>query len=136
MVPCRYSVTGPLGYQLLRFGCSRVKLLKSVDSLKHVVSKNVHKQIAEGWVARPFDSPPFGSFHLSPLGIMAKQRPNTCRIIYHSSFSKGESLNDEISVELASVSYVTFEKALSKIRPLGKNSLLAKADIKSALDSC
>lgn len=55
--------------------------------------------------------PPFSNFHLSPKGL---------------------SLNDQINEDIASVSYVTFEKAVSVIRTFIQGTLLANSDIKLA----
>lgn len=54
------------------------------------------------------------------------------RIIHLLSFPKGDSLNDDINGALCSVSYATFEDAISKIRSFSPGALLTKADVKSA----
>lgn len=53
-------------------------------------------------------------------------------MIYHLSFPHRDSLNDQIDPELASVSYTSFNKAISVLQRLGPNAFLAKEDIQSA----
>ena len=113
-------------------GCTVVGNLKSASQFPQIVREKVEKEIAEGRIAGPFEHPPFDDFRISPLGVVPKREQNTYRIIHHLSFPKGDSLNDEIDVELCSVTYATFEEAIVKIRQCGPGALLAKADIKSA----
>lgn len=77
-------------------------------------------------------TPPLRNFRLSPLGVVPKKEHNSFRLIHHLSFPKGQSLNDDIDMSLCSVSYVSFEDAIEKIRLCGLGALMAKADIKLA----
>ena len=47
-------------------------------------------------------------------------------------FTKGFSINDGISPELSSVSYVSLDHLASIVTSVGKGALLVKADIKEA----
>lgn len=105
--------------------------LKSVGVYPQVMREKVFKEVEEGRVEGPFESPPFRNFRISPLGVMPKREPGSFCIIHHLSFPKGGSLNDDIDGELCSVLYVTFEEAIIKIRSFGTGALLAKANIKS-----
>lgn len=113
-------------------GCTLVNNLKSVDQFSDVVYAKILKEIMEGRVAGPFSSPPFSNFRISPLGIVPKKEKNSFRLIHHLSFPMGQSLNNQINNSLSSVTYASFEDALSKLRYLGKGTLMAKADIKLA----
>lgn len=113
-------------------GCLINKNLPSIDSHIPIVAEKILKEVQEGRVAGPFLSPPFANFRISPLGIIPKKEPNSFRMIHHLSYPFGSSLNDDIDAALCSVSYSSFDDALTKIRKLGHSALLAKADIKSA----
>lgn len=63
---------------------------------------------------------------------MPKRELIEFRIIHHLSFPGGDSLNDELHDALCSVSYLTFEGAIVKIRFFGTGTLLAKVYIKTA----
>lgn len=62
--------------------------------------------------------------------IIVKNRssedPNKYRAIHHLSFPGGNSLNDQITEEICSVEYASFEDAILLVRQLGPNALLAK----------
>lgn len=113
-------------------GCEVVGNLKSVQIFPQLVRDKVFKEIDEGHVEGPFRDPPFQNFHVSPLGVVPKREPNAFCLIHHLSFPKGNSLNNEIDEASCSVSYVTFEDAIVKIRSFGVGALMAKADIKTA----
>ena len=113
-------------------GCHLVNNLKSISQFPDIVSDKIATEILEGRVSGPFNSPPFPNFRVSPLGIVPKKEKNSFRLIHHLSFPKGQSLNDQIDDRLSSVCYASFEDALVKLRSLGKGTLMAKADIKSA----
>jgi len=72
------------------------------------------KEIEAGRVVRPFKA------------------LNEFRLIYHSSYPKGSSVNDSIPDECSSVHYATISDAIHILKKLGAGSFLAKTDIKSA----
>lgn len=80
----------------------------------------------------PFSDPPLTNLRISPLGIIPKKEPNSYRLIYHLSYPYDDSFNDQIETSLSSVTYASFEFAISHLRSLGEGALLAKADVKSA----
>lgn len=100
--------------------------------MPEVVRDKIFTEIQKGGVAGPFVHPPFHNFRISPLGVVPKKEQDSYRLIHHLSFPKGGSINDQISDDLASVHYATFEDALVKILNLGQGALLAKADVQSA----
>lgn len=111
-------------------GCVFEKNLKSALDLPEVVREKIFREIQEGRVAGPFLYPPFHNFRISPLGVVPKKEKDSYRLIHQLSFPKGNSLNDQISEESASVRYSTFEDALL-IHRLGQGVFLAKADVQS-----
>ena len=73
------------------------------------------------------------SVHLSPIGaIPKKHKPGKWRLIMDLSSPAGSSVNDGISSEWSSISYVSIDFLLSLVLEAGKGSTLVKADIKEA----
>ena len=69
----------------------------------------------------------------SPFGVIPKKnRPNAWRLIVDLSSPEGHSVNDGISKDLASVSYVSVDDVIACILSLGRGTLMAKRDIKQA----
>lgn len=69
---------------------------------------------------------------VSPLGVVPKKEVGKFWLIHHLSYPKGDSVNDGISKDEASVSYVSFYRAVVLVRDAGPGTLLAKSDIESA----
>lgn len=90
------------------------------------------KEVALGRMFGPFSSPPFSNFRVSPLGVVPKKESGKFRLIHHLSHPKGSSVNDGIPKDDASVSYVSFDRAVMLVRQAGPGALLAKSDIESA----
>lgn len=112
--------------------CARVDNLKSVSLHSGVVFKKIMKEIEKGRVAGPCSGLPFENFHLSPVGLVLKKKPNSYRIIHHLSFPFGSSLNDCIDKDLSSVSYSTFDQAVYLVHQFGPSALIAKANVEAA----
>ena len=60
------------------------------------VNDKLSKELAAGRIVGPFDSPPFETFRVSPLGIVPKKLPGKFRLIHHLSYPEGLSVNDGI----------------------------------------
>lgn len=67
--------------------------------------------------------------HINRFGIIPNLQLGKWRIITDLSHPLGASVNDVISEELASLSYITVDWVSSQ---LGRGSLIAKVDIRSA----
>ena len=85
-----------------------------------------------GRIQGPFDAPPFINTVISPIGLQPKKTPGEFRLIQHLSYPKGQSVNDSIPKELASVSYATVGSAIQAIKRMGRGCFMAKTDIQSA----
>jgi hypothetical protein len=109
-----------------------VKNLKTSFQNPDFVDTYLDKEIAAGRISVPCDHVPLDNMVFSPVGVHPKKQPGKFRIIQHLSFPKGSSINDGISRDNARVKYASVPDAISKIRKIGKNSFLAKTDIKSA----
>ncbi|XP_077113745.1 uncharacterized protein LOC143816266 isoform X2 [Ranitomeya variabilis] len=106
--------------------------LKSAREFPEILRKKVQKEVELGRMAGPFTSMPFSNFRISPLGIVPKKEPGKYRLIHHLSYPKGDSVNDAILPEEASVTYASFDRAVELVRAAGPGALLAKSDIESA----
>ena len=71
--------------------------------------------------------------HINRFGVIPKgHQASTWRLIVDMSHPKGHSVNDGIDPALCSLSYATVEMAAQRVLSLGKGTLLAKLDLKSA----
>ena len=96
------------------------------------LSPLIHAEVQSQRVAGPFDSPPFDTFVVSPLGLVPKKEPGSFRVIHDLSFPKGRSVNDGILQDDAAVRYETFDHVVSIIQRIGTGALIAKVDIEHA----
>ena len=80
----------------------------------------------------PFEPSSLPQLHISRFGIIPKKATNKWRLICDLSSPEGYSINDGISEELSSLSYVSVDDAADRILALGQGSMLAKVDIRSA----
>ena len=133
-----YLIQGFLhGFSIRYFGsllAIRSPNLKSAMDNPTSVNDKLSKELAAGRIVGPFDSPPFETFRVSPLGLVPKKLPGEFRLIHHMhvSYPEGLSVNDGIPKELATVKYATIDDAVRLIKAIGKGCFLAKTDIKSA----
>ena len=65
-------------------------------------------------------------------GLGTGLKPNKWRLIVDLSAPEGHSINDGISKELASLSYVSVDDVVACTLKEGKGALLAKMDVKQA----
>ena len=85
-----------------------------------------------GRIAGPFPTPPFPTFRVSPIAVIPKKSSSEFRLIHNLAFPLNESVNDFIDKDQCTVKYASIDDAVKIIQNLGKNTLLAKCDIKSA----
>ena len=132
----KYLVLGfTLGFKLNNFNFTSIdndKTLKSAREHPDVVNKKINKELESNRLAGPYESPPYSDPVISPLGVREKKTPGEFRLIHHLSYPYGESVNDGIPRNLASVHYTPLSTAIDKIVQYGRYTYLAKADIKSA----
>ena len=71
--------------------------------------------------------------HCSPFGVIPKKgRAGRWRLIVDLSSPDGHSINDGISRELSSLSYMSVDDVMAEVVRRGKGTLMAKMDIKQA----
>ena len=79
------------------------------------------------------DLPEAKQIHCSPFGVIPKKnKPGHWRLILDLSSPEGNSVNDGIAKELASLSYVSVDDMIAVIAKLGEGAILAKLDMKQA----
>ena len=100
-----------------------------------VVDRYIEEEVAKGRlrVVGPCELALHLGIQCSPFGVIPKKsRPNAWRLIVDLSSPEGHSVNDGISKELASVSYMSVDDVIACILNLGRGTLMAKRDIKQA----
>ena len=80
-----------------------------------------------GRVVGPFESVPFLTFRVSPVGLVS-DKDGDVRLIHHLSYPTHNSVNYHIDW----VKYSNIDEAVLMIQSLGQGTLLAKTDLKSA----
>ena len=112
---------------------SRNNMLSAKEN-PHVVDEYLLHEISMDrmWKMTEPPSVPFHC-HVSPIGVIPKKnRPGKWRLIVYLSSPEGASVNDGISREMCSLSYVSIDSIVDCILKLGKGALMAKIDIKQA----
>jgi hypothetical protein len=77
------------------------------------------------------DKPPNAPFISSPLGLTPKS-DGTWRCIHHLSAPRGNSVNDYIPKEWATLTYTTFDQAMALVTQVGAGAWLVKRDLADA----
>lgn len=104
-----------------------------ISAEEHAVElhEKIDKEIKFGRILGPFPCPPISNLRYNLIGILPKQQ-GEWRMISNLSHPVGNSINDHIDQQYCSVSYSTFDQALSLIQEMGEGALMAKMDISSA----
>jgi len=98
-----------------------------------VVEERITTEITEGRLLGPLSGHLTLPVHISPLGLVPKpHQPNKFRLIVDLSHPAGGSVNDGIDSDLCSLHYATVHDAVSIIKQLGRDTQLAKLDMKDA----
>lgn len=105
--------------------------LVSAKQHPNVLQEKIDKEITEGRMAGPFQSPPMLNFHVSPIGIVPKA-DGGWRMVMHLSYPPSASINHNIDPIHTSVKYTSFDTVIQTISQLGRGTIIAKSDIKSA----
>ena len=65
--------------------------------------------------------------HCSPFGVIPKKnKPNKWRLILDLSSPEGQSINDGIGKDMASLTYISVDDVVAVIRKAGKGALLGR----------
>ena len=124
-----------------RIGCgiaapalkSAKKNLQSAYEDPEVIDEYLHKEVDEARVVGPFSSSNVPVAHISRFGVIPKSHQvNRWRLIVDLSHPRDRSVNSGIPKDLATMTYITIDNAISKVLRLGPGTLLAKLDIRNA----
>ena len=98
-----------------------------------VITEYLQDERTKGRITGPFGSNEVQGVHISRFGVIPKKsQPGKWRLIVDLSYPNEASVNDGISSALCSLSYASVDEAADIILKLGRNTQLAKMDIKSA----
>lgn len=107
------------------------KNMKSASEHADQLLAIIEKEITLGRMSGPFSQPPFPNIRCNPVGVLPK-KDGGYRLISNLSAPIGNSVNEHIDPILCSVSYASFDQAISMIQENGKGALLCKMDLSSA----
>ena len=97
-----------------------------------VVNEYLQVEVKLSQVAGPISSN-LQEIHYRRFGVIPKnQLHNKWRLIVDLSHPRNHSFNDGIPKDLCTIKYITIKDAIEDIITLGKGTMLAKVDIKSA----
>lgn len=93
----------------------------------------LQRELAQGRLAAIDDPTSLPWYHTSAFGVIPKKhKPGKWRLIVDLSAPEAHSVNDAIRKDICSLSYISIDNIAQTVFHLGKESLLAKADIKEA----
>ena len=92
-----------------------------------MIQEYLKKEKHDGGIIGPFPLQGMAGVHINRIGaIPKKHQPGKWRIITDLSFPDGWSVNDAISPQLCSLSYITVDEVAAVAVALGPGSLMAK----------
>jgi len=96
-----------------------------------VIDDYLQKEVSLGRLFGPYPPSSCPGVHINRFGVIPKNhRQDSWRLITDLSHPSGRSVNDGIASELCTLMYVTIDDAILSILQSGKNTMLAKVDIK------
>ena len=107
------------------------KNLKSAYGHPKETQEKIDKEVSLGRIVGPFEKTPISNLNISPIGIIPKP-DQSWRLITHLSYPNGKGVSSGIPDKFVTVKNTLFDKVTYMIFQLGKNTLLAKRDMKSA----
>ena len=105
------------------------------SAIKHptIIDDYLKKEVELLNILGPFPSTSAPAVHINHFGVIPKKhQPGKWRLITDLSFPEGASVNDTIDPALCSLKYISVEQVAERAVMLGKGSLIAKIDVKSA----
>ena len=106
--------------------------MSSAAEQAEVINKYLREELAANRLVHIQDADA-GLIHCSPFGVIPKQnRPNKWRLIVDLSSPEGCSVNDGISRELSSLSYMSVDNVMAGIIQRGREHFVGKMDIRQA----
>ena len=107
--------------------------MHSTKNHPEVIDEYVQQELHQGNFLGPFPPHTAPVVHINRFGVIPKKhQPGKWRLITDLSFPEGASVNSTIDTKLCSLKYITVEEVAKQAVALGRGSLIAKIDIKSA----
>ena len=106
--------------------------MRSVEEHREVVEEYLYGEKEAGRLLGPFRPSLFPDVHISPFGVIPKSEPGKWRLILDLSSPEGGSVNNGISREWCSLSYLSVDEVVRTVVRLGRGALMAKFDLKAA----
>lgn len=107
--------------------------MHSAYAQPEVVTQQLAKDCKKGFTMGPLSLADLPQVHTSRIGVIPKKhQPGQWRLIVDLSSPSGKSINDGINKQLCSLSYTKIDHIVDSILQMGRDTLLAKIDIKSA----
>ena len=110
--------------------------LLSARTQPNITQELIHKELQKGFLAGPFEHPPFEIYRINPIGIAEGKYSKKKRLIVDLSSPHDDphhaSLNELINKEEFSLQYVTIDHAIVGIKQRGAGSWMCKTDISDA----
>ena len=124
------------GFDYANHSCVSAKRnMLSASQHPEVIEEYLKEEYALGRIIGPLDAQEVQGIQISRFGVIPKpHKPGKWRLILHVDLShpNGAAVNEGISKELSTLSYVTVDDIVDAILSLGQGALLAKIDIRSA----
>ena len=122
-----------IGFNYQQAKCKSAKgNMRSVQEHKEVVEHYLGVECQAKRLLGPFNREDHPQVQVSPFGVIPKSEPGKWRLILDLSSPQGQSVNDGISKELCSLSYMSVDDVAEKVVKTGRGALMAKFDLKSA----
>lgn len=106
--------------------------MRSMVEHREVVERYVQGKREAGRLLGTFCRSRYPDVQVSPFGVIPKSEPGEWRLIVNLSAPIGCSVNDGIESSHCSLTYLTMDDIVRKVRECGREALMAKFDIKSA----
>ena len=98
-----------------------------------VIDNYLSAEVREGRILGPFSPGVVPGLHIKCMGVVLKgHTPGRWRFITDLLYPEGARINAGIRLELCSLKYTSVESIAAMARRLGRGTLLAKLDIRSA----
>ena len=107
--------------------------LKSALDHPTVIDDYLHHELSLGRISGPYLASMCPDVHINRFGVLPKTNQlDKWRLVTVLSYTSRSSINDGISSELCSLTYITIDDAILNILESSKDTMLAKIDIKSS----
>ena len=105
----------------------------SSDTNPQVVSDYLQEEVEAGKIIGPLKQGSVVGLQISPFGVISKGHTlGKWRLIVDLLSPQGSSVNDGIPKEACSVTYITCDEVADKVGTMGRGTMMAKVDLKSA----